>query len=72
MNTAEVTAYHGSNWVRFEATEDQILYEAWAYEDGRPNRYAVDCEPVSALPNTRAANDVTAAAIRAMTILAAH
>ncbi len=61
-----------AGYIRFEAEADGVLYEGWVYEDGRPNRYGVDCQPVERLPNTTGANAVTAAAIRAMPILQAH
>ena len=65
-----ITTYHGRNYIRFEQETHGVLYEAWVFENGRPNRYAIDCQPVSLLPSH--ANAVTAAAIRAMPILQAH
>jgi len=58
--------------IRFAAEQAGTLYESWVYEDGRPNRYAIDCTPVAFLPTTDAGQAVTLAAIRAIPILQAH
>lgn len=43
------------------------LYEAWQYQDGRPDVYGVDCQPVRSLPTAtawdRAARDQILAAM---------
>ncbi len=67
-----VETFHGPNYIRFQAEQDGKLYEAWVYEDGRPNRYGIDCFPVDFLPTTDAGQAVTLAAIRAVPIIQAH
>ena len=59
-------------YMRLEATDlDGVLYEGWAYDDGRPVRFGVDCEPVKMLPwNNATALAVTLATTRAARILA--